>query len=313
MKGDLYAPYWWDVRIFQPGEVNEVTIRFRPDGASNGFGRRVPETYVRDAATKALSAAAARDARPRSARRRTGSSISRRMRCSSSRSRRVPAGAIDHAFVYQRAEMLGEARIRLRLTVAGDELTGDRAVRAPARNPSSAGSASCAARTTRSPESPDCRPGSSTGSAAASSACCGSRASIGSPSGRRSRAGIRRRRADGGDDAVRGPDRLVRLRHRAIDDDASGCEQLGAVAAVAFGGGLGVRARVHGGGEPRAARVPRQPQLWRVWSAEGAAPSRAVLGRTLGGYGFVPIELALVAASITRRTAGSAGGSRPRC
>ena len=39
---------------------------------------------------------------------------------------------------------------------------------------------------------------------------------------------------------------------------------------------------------------PHQPQLWRVWSREGGA-SRAVLGRTLGGYGFVPIELALVA------------------
>ena len=33
-----------------------------------------------------------------------------------------PGGRIDHTFVYQRAEMLGEARIRLRLTVAGDEL-----------------------------------------------------------------------------------------------------------------------------------------------------------------------------------------------
>ncbi|HTR56790.1 MAG TPA: CPBP family intramembrane glutamic endopeptidase, partial [Casimicrobiaceae bacterium] len=37
------------------------------------------------------------------------------------------------------------------------------------------------------------------------------------------------------------------------------------------------------------------PQLWRLWSRE-AAPSRAVLGRTLGGYLFVPIELGLIAA-----------------
>src|SRR6184192_2248251 len=35
------------------------------------------------------------------------------------------------------------------------------------------------------------------------------------------------------------------------------------------------------------------PQLWRVWSRE-AAPTPAVLGRTLGGYLFVPIELALI-------------------
>src|SRR6185436_3104664 len=39
---------------------------------------------------------------------------------------------------------------------------------------------------------------------------------------------------------------------------------------------------------------PWQPQLWRVWSPD-AAPTRAVLGRTAGGYLFVPIELALVA------------------
>jgi hypothetical protein len=35
------------------------------------------------------------------------------------------------------------------------------------------------------------------------------------------------------------------------------------------------------------------PQLWRVWSRE-AAPTPAVLGRTLGGYLFVPLELALI-------------------
>ena len=40
---------------------------------------------------------------------------------------------------------------------------------------------------------------------------------------------------------------------------------------------------------------PHHPQLWRVWSREGGA-TRAVLGRTVGGYLFVPLELALVAA-----------------
>ena len=60
VKGGLYAPYWWDVRVFKPGEVSEVVIRFKPDGKSNGFGRRVPETYVRDATTMALAPQAAR-------------------------------------------------------------------------------------------------------------------------------------------------------------------------------------------------------------------------------------------------------------
>src|SRR5204862_7758762 len=39
---------------------------------------------------------------------------------------------------------------------------------------------------------------------------------------------------------------------------------------------------------------PSHPQLWRVWSRE-AAPTPAVVGRTLGGYLFVPLELALIA------------------
>ncbi len=39
---------------------------------------------------------------------------------------------------------------------------------------------------------------------------------------------------------------------------------------------------------------PRHPQLWRIWSRD-AAPTRAILGRTLGGYLFVPVELALIA------------------
>ena len=40
---------------------------------------------------------------------------------------------------------------------------------------------------------------------------------------------------------------------------------------------------------------PHHPQLWRVWSRD-AAPTPQIAGRTLGGYLFVPIELALVAA-----------------
>ena len=39
---------------------------------------------------------------------------------------------------------------------------------------------------------------------------------------------------------------------------------------------------------------PHQPQLWRVWGRD-AAPTPQVLGRTLGGYLFVPIELAFIA------------------
>ena len=121
VKGDLYAPFWWEVRIFKPGEVNEATIRFRPDGASNGFVRRLPEAYVRDEATKALDPAAARALGEERAKADWNLDLAPYALLEQSQQTR-PAGRVDHTFVYERAETLGDARIRLRLTVAGDEL-----------------------------------------------------------------------------------------------------------------------------------------------------------------------------------------------
>ena len=121
VEGDLYAPYWWEVRIFKPGEVNEATIRFRPDGASNGFVRRLPEAYVRDAATKALAPDAARALGEERAKADWNLDLAPYVLLEQSEQTR-PTGRVDHAFVYERAAKLGEARIRLRLTVAGDEL-----------------------------------------------------------------------------------------------------------------------------------------------------------------------------------------------
>ena len=46
VAGDVYAPYWWEVRLFQPGEVAEATVRFRPDGTPLGFSRTLAETFV---------------------------------------------------------------------------------------------------------------------------------------------------------------------------------------------------------------------------------------------------------------------------
>ena len=121
VQGDLYAPYWWEVRIFRPGEVTEATVRYRPDGGANGFTRRVPETYVRDEASKALSADAARALAEQHAKSDWGMDLKPYTLLEQSQQVRA-TGRIDHAFVYQRPEMLGEARFRMRLSVAGDEL-----------------------------------------------------------------------------------------------------------------------------------------------------------------------------------------------
>ena len=47
--------------------------------------------------------------------------------------------------------------------------------------------------------------------------------------------------------------------------------------------------------ESLSRRAFRHPQLWHVWSRDAAA-TLEVAGRTVGGYLFVPIELALIAA-----------------
>ena len=72
-------------------------------------------------------------------------------------------------------------------------------------------------------------------------------------------------------------------------------QQVGVALLVVVGGTLGL-ALVFMSAEGLArAAFPDHPQLWRLWSRE-AAPTPTVLGRTLGGYLFVPIELALIVA-----------------
>jgi hypothetical protein len=122
-RGDLYSPYWWEVRLFTPGVLEEATIRFRPDGALDGFVRRVAETYVRDPATKALDAEAARALAEERAHRDWNVDLAHYTLIEHSQETQK-SGRVDHSFVYELPERLGEATVRLRLLVAGDELIG---------------------------------------------------------------------------------------------------------------------------------------------------------------------------------------------
>ncbi len=291
VKGDLYAPYWWDVRIFRPGDVNEVTLRFRPDGASNGFGRRVPETYVRDAASKALSAAAARALAEERATADWKFDLKPYALLEQSQQTR-PAGRVDHTFVYQRDEKLGEARIRLRLTVAGDELTEiapyvyvpesfERRFRElRSANDTIAGVAGLAA-----------------GLLYGLGGCILGVLWLGRQHWLSVRPALAAGFVVGG---LMAATTMSAAPTAWFDFDTAQSattfwlRQAGTVAAVAVGGGFAY-ALVFMAAESLTRRAfGHQPQLWRLWSAEAGA-SRAVLGRTLGGYAFVPLELALVA------------------
>ncbi len=291
VKGDLYAPYWWDVRIFKPGEVSEVTIRFRPDGAPNGFARRVPESYVRDPATKALSSAAARALAEARAAADWKVDLTPYALLEASQETR-PEGRVDHAFVYQRPEVLGEARIRLRLAVAGDELSEiGPYVHVPeafirryrelrSANNLIAGIA-----------------GVSAGLLYGLGGCI-----LGVLWLTRQHWLVVRPALAAGF-VVGGLMAAMSLSaapaawfgfDTAQSTTTFWARQAGAAAAIAIVGSLGY-ALVFAAAESLTRRAfPHQPQLWQVWSGAGGA-TRAVLGRTVGGYLFVPLELAIVA------------------
>jgi hypothetical protein len=290
-RGGRYTPYWWEVRLFTPGVIDEVTLRFRPDGTPAGFARRVADAYVRDAATKALPRDAARALAEARARDDWAIDLSQYALVEQSQQTR-PNGRVDHLFVYERPEKLGEATLRLRLGVAGDELIGALPfVRIPERFE----------RRFTELRSDNRVIGTVAGIAALLLYGVG---------------GVvlgslwlsRRHWLEWRPPLVAGAVVSTLMAAAALANAPSGwfgadttetvatfwVKQGGVAAFLLVFGALGYGA-IFMAAESLARRAfPRQPQLWRVWSA-AAAPTPQVLGRTLGGYLFVPIELAFIA------------------
>ena len=72
-------------------------------------------------------------------------------------------------------------------------------------------------------------------------------------------------------------------------------QQVGMALLALIGGTLGYGLAFMAAESLTRRAFPHQPQLWRVWSREAGA-TKQVLGRTVGGYLFVPLELALISA-----------------
>ena len=306
----VYAPYWWEVRIFKPGEVSEVTLRFQPDGAPNGFSppraRNLRARRRDDGAPGGRRAGAGGRAgsgglegRPRTVR------PARSLAADAARRTRRPHVRLRARGKNRRGAHPDAAHGLRRRAHRGRAVRAHSGIlRAPVpRNAQherhDRGDRQPVGRAALRPRRMHPRRAVARASALARRA---------SRAGRR----IRRRRPDGRDDPLRGACRLVRFRHRAVGDDIL-------VAPGRRGGGgrarrrAGVRARVHGGGEPCAARVPAPAAIVARLVARGRRdPSGAgTHGRRL------PVRPARARArrrpSITRRIAGSAGGSRPKC
>jgi hypothetical protein len=292
--GDVYSPYAWEVRLFAPGEPAEAVIRFRPDGAPWGFTRKLPETFVPDdPAGLALDEQAARALGERAAREDWGVDLAAYRLLESAQQKR-PTGRVDHTFVYERASgNLGESRFRLRLAVSGNAVTE-------------------VARYVHVPESFErrFREMRSANDAIAGTASLAALALYGIGGCLLGVLWLARKRfllwrpavaAGFAVGALLGAASLASASAAWFGFDtaqAAGTfwlREAAKAAAAALGGGL-LLALVFMAAESLSRRAfPDHPQLWRVWS-RAAAPTPSILGRTLGGYLFVPLELALVAA-----------------
>jgi len=118
LREGVFALYAWRVRLFAQGVVEEAEVVFTPSGAPYGFDLRLSE----DASGVNLPPDQAQDLAVSTATRDWGMDPSGHELLESSQEEQ-PGGRIDHTFVFQRTDVdLGEANLRLRLRVAGNQL-----------------------------------------------------------------------------------------------------------------------------------------------------------------------------------------------
>ena len=292
VDGRLYAPYWWEVRLFRPGTIDEVVLRFRPDGAVDGFTRRLAETHVRAATTQALTPEAALTLARAEATRTWGVDLAPYRQIESSAQTRA-TGRVDHRFVFERDEAFGEGRIRLQLAVAGDELVD-------------------VSPSFYVPESferhfQELRSANNAIAAVASIVAGLLYGLVGCILGTlwllRTRALLVRPALVAGlvVGLLLGAATLANYPAAWFafpttrDVDTFWWREVATALLTTVGAGLAL-ALVFMAAEGLTRRAfPHQPQLWQLWSRD-AGGSVTVAGRTAGGYLFVPIELALIAA-----------------
>ncbi len=289
LSGEIYSPYWWEVRLFKPRETAEARVRFKPDGSPYGFQLKLPEAEPGAAldpdAARAIAEAGARDD--------WGVDFAPFKLIEQSQVRRS-GGRIDHAFVYEREhERLGDGRFRMRLGVAGDRFSElQHFVHVPE------------AFERRFQEMRSANNNIARVSSLAAGALYGLGGCILGTLWLLRRRALMWRPALVAGAVVAGINALALLANAPQSwfgfDTAQSTwvfwgQQVGlAVLVLLVGTLLLALVFMAAEGLTRLA-FPDHPQLWRLWSRD-AAPTPAVLGRTLGGYLFVPFELALIAA-----------------
>jgi hypothetical protein len=281
-----FHPYAWRVRHFAQGERTEVTIRFTPAGERYGFTLQLPE----DEPGAALDADEARSLAEEAA---TEWGVDLALYRPVEASQEVrPGGRVDHTFVYEREGVdLGDADARVRLRVAGDR---------PAE----------VLHLVRVPEAfsrryQEIRSANESVALAAAFAMILILGLGGCGGGifflvRRGALVWRPALAWGlVVSALTGLTLLngLPLAWMGYDTAVSeglflGQQWMAAVGAFLLGGGVLAVIFMAAEGLTRLAR-PREPMLWKLWSPE-VASTRAVVGRTVGGYLLAAIHVGFV-------------------
>ena len=299
LAGKQYSPYWWDVRLFKARETAEARVRFRPDGTPYGFALKVPESQP----GPALDEVAARVIAEERARVDWGVDFAP-FKLLEHAQERLPIGRVEHSFVYERVgETLGEGRFRMRLGVSGDTLTelqhyvfvpqafDRRFQEMRAANNAIARVASLSA-----------------GLLYGLGGCV-----LGTLWLLRKRALLWRPALIAGA-IVAGINALAILANApqawfgfdtAQSEWVFWGQQIGVSVLVLIGGAFGLALVFMAAESLSRLAFADHPQLWKLWTSD-AAPTPSILGRTLGGYLFVPLELALIVAFyfITNRYLG---------
>jgi len=118
IRDGAFSLYAWRVRQFAEGVIEEVEVRFTPAGEALGFrlhlseetpGQNLPGDQARAQAVETATSNWGMDPG--------------RYELLESSEEEQPGGRIDHTFVFERSDItLGEAKVRLRLRVAGNEV-----------------------------------------------------------------------------------------------------------------------------------------------------------------------------------------------
>lgn len=117
MEKKLYMPYYWSVRHFKEFETHETEIRFLPTGQPYGFRATLAEDQngaaLDSIAAKTIAEHAMND---------WHINVTEFLLVETSQETK-PSNRIDHTFVYERPEQIGQGRYRLRMVVSGDHVT----------------------------------------------------------------------------------------------------------------------------------------------------------------------------------------------